>query len=743
MRNLLGRLHARHLPELLRIAEAWGVPLRGESKGDVVGALYRAMTDPRTMRDIWERLDGAERAMILSMADAPETASAPTIAEIARLLGVAEEEARETAHRLYRAGILAREGDDDPLPIGMPPRVILPREIALHVRRVQDEMAAGDLTQAPLRVLLELFDDAELEAAARIWGLRTLPGAARRADLSSRLLRLVNDRVRVERVVRGRSRDAAAIWRVVRAAEEPVALAEAAAQAGLGRPDTASGSRLRAALAELEGALLVWHAYGAGETRRLFIPAEIRTPGEAPAEELPPLVPVDRQDDGPPRWRHPDALAWDLLTVLRVAADRQAPAWEAADTVPRWLARSVNQRLWFRGQDTPPTGYLELLHALALAEGLLAVDEESRPQRMLPGPHLRAWRSRSFGEQTARLRERWLRLPRWVEGEPAGVVEIWGADWRGMRPRLLAALADPEIGLDTGNWATLESVASRLAVGYPRLLGPSFSAATARIAGEAGAAGDERAARLAALGDVIAVELSGPFVWFGLTEIADAPGRPRAVRVTETGAVLAARKNPPIPEPLADSEAPLRVEPSGEITVQTPSPERVWALSAFAEQVDLGPVCHYRLTAGSVAAALSAGIERGQIAEFLERTSRRPLPAAIGEALERWARAVRRVSMRRAAVLAVDDEAERLPLLQILAEGGWAAEPLGERAVLVTFARPSAPEAMGADAEEGRLIATLRAAHISPLWSAPPEEPSGTGEGVETAEASATKPDVD
>ena len=52
MRNLLGRLHARRLPELLRVAEAWSVPLYVESKSEVVGALYRAMTDPRTMRDV-------------------------------------------------------------------------------------------------------------------------------------------------------------------------------------------------------------------------------------------------------------------------------------------------------------------------------------------------------------------------------------------------------------------------------------------------------------------------------------------------------------------------------------------------------------------------------------------------------------------------------------------------------------------------------------------------------------------
>ena len=191
MRNLLGRLHARRLPELLRIAEAWSVPLYVESKSEVVGALYRAMTDPRTMRDVWDRLDPARArdgrphwpTRPMRQWRLPWTSWPP-------VSGSRRTEARETALRLYRTGILSREGDDEPLPIGAVPRLLLPRELALQVRRIQDEMAAGNLAQSPLRVLLELLDDAELEAAAKIWGLRTVPGVARRRDLAARLLRL-------------------------------------------------------------------------------------------------------------------------------------------------------------------------------------------------------------------------------------------------------------------------------------------------------------------------------------------------------------------------------------------------------------------------------------------------------------------------------------------------------------------------------------------------------------------------
>src|SRR5215218_4679354 len=418
MRNLLGRLHARRLPELLRIAEAWSVPLYVDSKSEVVGALYRAMTDPRTMRDVWDRLDLAQRAMVDALTDASDAALAPTVDELAARLEVAATEARETALGLYRIGILFREGDDEPLPIGAVPRLLLPRELALLVRRLQDEMAAGNLAQSPVRVLLELLDDAELEAAAKIWGLRTVPGVARRRDLAVRLLRLINDPTRVERVVRGRGRDAVAVWKIVSAAPGPVPLADVAADAGLGGPDTVTVARLRAALAELEGALLVWHAYRSDGTRWLFVP------GESQFSVLPELVVVELEPGLAPPWRHPDAVAWDLLTLLRIISTPQTPVWEASESPPRWLLRAVAPRLWFGGKDGPPVGYFELLQALALAEGVLSIDEDSRPRRIVTGPHARGWRGSAFGTQKVRLRERWLRMSRWVEGEPAGVVDV-------------------------------------------------------------------------------------------------------------------------------------------------------------------------------------------------------------------------------------------------------------------------------------------------------------------------------
>ena len=112
----------------------------------------------------------------------------------------------------------------------------------------------------------------------------------------------------------------------------------------------------------------------------------------------------------------------------------------------------------------------------------------------------------------------------------------------------------------------------------------------------------------------------------------------------------------------------------------------MWALSAFSEPVDLGRQSHYRLTPGSLGAALAAGVELDQIVRFLERGSRQPLPNELAANLTTWARGFRRVGLRRAVILRPDDADERPALMQALAEAGWTAEPLGESAVLVSLA---------------------------------------------------------
>ena len=71
VRNLIGRLNARTPSELGRIATAWHVPLGSTDKPGQVGQIYRALTDPRAVRDAWSELAPENRALITALANAP------------------------------------------------------------------------------------------------------------------------------------------------------------------------------------------------------------------------------------------------------------------------------------------------------------------------------------------------------------------------------------------------------------------------------------------------------------------------------------------------------------------------------------------------------------------------------------------------------------------------------------------------------------------------------------------------
>jgi hypothetical protein len=384
--------------------------------------------------------------------------------------------------------------------------------------------------------------------------------------------------------------------------------------------------------------------------------------------------------------------------------------WLADEPAPRWLVRLLAQRSWF-GRDGLPDGYLELLRELALAEGILTADEQARAPRLVAGPAFRGWRERSFPEQTERLRHRWLRLPRWTEGEPAGLVEVWGADWRQFRPQLVTALADPEVGLAIDEWVTLQSLTERVVARFPALLGPSFRAATARLAGEAGAGQTEEEARAAALADVVAFELSGPFVWFGLTRISDRPGLPRAVARIAAGTSSSSGTTGVAERRDLQVEYPLTISESGEIALHQPSPNRVWALSAFTELVDLGPVSHFRLTEAAVVQALSTGVHETQIVSFLQRASGDRLPAGVRKRIATWSQKLQRADIQVAYLVRVESSRAATTLHTALQEDAWPVQHLDEETLLVLSRRVNPPD------DEGiRLQDAIRAAGHLPHW---------------------------
>ena len=704
MRNLLGRLHARPAADLDRIAAWWRVPLGRGDRARGIGALYRSMTDPIAARDAWERLDPDEAAVVRALViDSPDHGA--TVPEIAALLRCEPAAAREVAVRLFRHGLLAREGDEAELPIGELPRLILPRELALLFRRILDEIDLGDRSGTPLRVLVEWLDDGEIDDAAGAWGLPVTPGTRHRSDVTRRLLRQIADPGRISKVVAGLRPDARRLWEAVRDAPggAPVSFATAAAAAGLDADDAPGAARRLTALETLERSLLVLHTYGPHGQRLLFVPDEVRNPAPPPSRPLPALEPIPDDAVSDPPWRHPDALAWDLLSLLREVA---IGGWPADAEPTRGRLRAFNRRLWWRGSDLPPAGYVPFLRALATAEGLL-IDRDEDPPALGLGPNARRWRDMSFHEQTDRLRARWLATTGWAEAAGRPEIEVWGVDWRAARARLLALLADPEAMLASGAWFPLDAASARLAARDPDLLGSAFTAATARLAGEADAGGDEEDARLAATADAVGIELVTAFAWFGIVDVATARAlRQRAVRLTATGRVLASGGAMPAPpgEGSADGAA-IAIAEDGLVRLLRPSPLRIWALTAFAEADEPSRESTVRLTEAALARALNAGFDLAQVTSFLTRQAGVALPVALEERLQAWARGVRRVRVRRALIVTPDDGADLDAVLAVARGQGWPAEPHGEGVILLLPSDdPAATEA----------IAALRAAGLAP-----------------------------
>ncbi|MGI8485324.1 MAG: hypothetical protein ACR2OU_13800, partial [Thermomicrobiales bacterium] len=369
MRNLLGRLNARSADSLHRIARFWSVPLVGNDRGRHVGALYRTMTDIRSARQVWERLDSAHQVIVRDLA-LSESDALP-VADISRLTQLPEPETREALVALFQAGILAREGDTQELPVGAVPKLFLPREMGLLFRRLHDEIDAGDLSHSSLRVLLEITDDAEIEAAVTKWGVRVIPGLRRRSELIEEVLRLVSQPDRIERVIDSLRPEARSLWNVVRndGQDGGIAFNDAIAKVWPGARNDPSA---REALDELETSLLVMHAYRRDGTRRLFVPQEILHPGRVPTTlPLRPMQPLGPDTVRDPIARHPQAIAWDLMTVLREIASFGAPIWIPGEPLSRTWQRRLNGRLWFGGDEIPPTGYLGFLLTLAIGVGVV------------------------------------------------------------------------------------------------------------------------------------------------------------------------------------------------------------------------------------------------------------------------------------------------------------------------------------------------------------------------------------
>jgi hypothetical protein len=732
VRNLLGRLNARPPGDLVRIAERWQVPLTGTDARRHVGALYRTMTDIRSARSFYANLTPDTAAIVRALALADRDLH--TLPQIAELIGRPDDATRDAAIWLFYAGVLAREGDRQELPIGATPRLFLPRELEQVFTRVIDEIELGDMRRESLRSLLAILDDGDVEDAAQAWGIQVVPGIQGRDELTEEIHRLTDDPDRVRRVAGGLTRDAKALWEAVRDASEAdggMPYLDAAAAAGLlARGETAprhpkQAEHLLETLEEAEKRLLVWHSYDNAGDRWLFVPHEIRHPGER-LRNLPlePLTPVPAAEVAPDLVRHPHAVAWDLLTVLREIASHRAPVWQPGESPARGWQRQLGGRLWHADDGAPSEGYAGFLLSLAHHVGLIEPGEKPvrsgaekgafRP-RVTDG--IRGWRARPFSAQTGALRAAWREHEAWIEGRELDEIEVWGASWPEVRARLLEALGS----LEPGAWYRHRELARHLAQQHPGLLGTAFTVASAR----GGDADEGREGRLARNAQVTAIELQTAFHWLGLVETGitgAGTGRATVIRLSEAGRLASERPDvvpvddarlPGTPSP-GEGDPALTVSDAGEIELLRPAPLHIWSLSAFADQTRLEPVPGYELSKPSLGRALAAGFDLEQVVQYLERQSGASLPERVMTSLREWTAGYRRVRLRRLIAVQPDDPAQLDDLAAALEREGFELAELAPDGGALRVYLPDTGED-GATAEDA-LQRALRASGFAGQW---------------------------
>lgn len=679
-RSLLTLLLELPAADLRAAAAAWAVPLRKRTHADNVALVYRAMTDRWTFTDLFDALPAAARDLLCALA-APgtERIAADTLAGAFEAGDGGGSLTDATAPLETAALALRGEGDT----------WFTAREVASMVAHTLRERGeGGDGTPPPVAHILAALDADDLADAARLWGVPDVAGNLRPGE-RERLLTELRRRVTTPRALAAvepaLSAGARRVVSALREATVPLPLNTAAALAG-----AETSAARRSLLHTLTTSLLACHTWVEGE-RVLVMPAEFREPAARAPAPLPTLIAVSAEATG--GWRHPHALAWDVLTLLRLIEGETIRPVGGVGTLADdfTLARTVAPHFWVGAEATvPPAAALAFYATLAEAQGLL-VETFADGRTTLAVRDPVAWAKHPFAAQTRTLFTIWRDLAGWPEGRGTNAA-LWGVQWPTFRTRLFDALA----ACAPDQWHTLENLLARLVAVRPPLLGEEFTAA--------GAAGQTPPDRDALTRLCIEATLRTALTWFGVVTWGRAGGDRPAVQLTDTGRWLIARGREP--GGTTGGATPLTVDDAFRIRVLHAEPPHLWSLLAFAEVASFGRVTTYRITAATLRRALRRGLSVEQVVRFLAGRTGGALPDGARETLGEWAQWLRRVTLDRAAILTADDLATRAEAETALVAAGASVEMLADGRLLARH--PDGPDA---------LAAALHAADFTAAWS--------------------------
>ena len=686
MRNLLGRLNARSTPDLSQIADAWQTPLAGRDRLAQISQLYRTMTRLPIVRARWDSLDPAQQAVVSALIAAGEKGR--TIEELSAQLTAVPDTVRSMCVDLFDQGIISYEGNASTLPIGEQPRLYVPIELANAIRTVIREVEAGDVSARPFSELIQTRDERDLFDAAGYWGIDVIPGVTTGAQLITALTKAAAAGAARHAQVDKLGSEVRAIWEKLRAVPPgtPVPVDQLVGSGS----DRTTYSR-RNAINELEDRLLVWPTVLEGGVRALFVPAEIANAGAGGDLEVTRPKPVSVVGSEPP-YRPPGPLAWDLLVILQRMFGPLAPANLDPLAAPRSYLAEINRMLWNRGSDRPPIGYLEMLVDFAVNLGLIQEPEDGSTQFERTAA-MRDWRSRSWAEQTARIRSIWMSSPMWIEGQGRQDVEPWNVDWRGFRVKLLSHLA----ALDKDKWYRVADVAQWISEYDPGIIGPDATVAVSHATAQ-----PDRSPHQESVAYLTAAVIQSILVWLGFVRLHE-PGRNerlmlvtdelRRVTRAEVDDRQAARPTPGIA--MADDLT---------IHLIDPEPIHVWSVLAFADALSLGRESVFAITPDSLRTAQAAGFLPTHVEQFFSKQKGAKVPPDLGDRLRSLLEQAEGFELSSALVIdaPTDDKAQIVRTL--LENEGYVVGQFGRRLYVSIGTQRSA--SIDIERIHARLIAT-------------------------------------
>ena len=642
LRNLLGRLNARSYEDLGEIAAAWRVPVSSRDRGTQVSALYRAMTRPTIMREMWDGFSPQTRSLVQTVIAAGDDGL--TVDEVSEQSGLPQETVRAELGTLYRSGLIASEGSILTLPVGESPIVFVPRELATAIANVVEELERGDISNLPFVDLIALRPDRDLFEAADLLRLDYVPGLATRSDISDLLAqRLTNPTARMQ-MIDGLSHDVRTMWDRLQSAPPgtPISVESLISQGN----DRTHFGRLTA-LNDLEDRMLIWPTVMNG-ARSMFVPV----PGEAEVSgAIPkPLVSNFQQI----AWRPESPIAWDLTVLLqRLIGPLASPDLDPLELSVDESAM-IARMLWNATDGVIPPSYLATL--LDLAAALALVEEpDDGSTRYERTERTREWRLGPWGTQAGRLRSAWMNAATWIEGDTSTGIEPWQVDWQGYRVKLLHHLS----ALEPDRVYRLSDLVTWIAEFDPELVGSRASVAVLHPSRmETDETGPDGLRAL--LRHSIVTVLN----WFGLVDLVPIGVDELGVRINlELRRVTRAQGGPDTGEP---DRAKTQVLPDLTIELTEPSAIQVWSILAFADPEELGQTSRFQMTSETIRGAQFAGFRTEQITQFLERQADGKVPNDLATLIEARAAESLGIDMTASVVITAANDEDALALATLL-----------------------------------------------------------------------------